>query len=501
MPSRREFLYIAAALTAGRASAETPEVEEATLTDLQAGLSSGRFTSVALVEQYFARIADVDKKINSVIEKNPDAHAIAEALDRERKQKGPRSPLHGLPILIKDNIDTFDKMMTTAGSLALAGTPAPKDAGLVTRLRDAGAILLGKTNLSEWANYRSSHSTSGWSGRGGQTRNPYCLDRNPSGSSSGSGAACAASLCAAAVGTETDGSVVSPSSMCGLVGIKPTIGMIPGAGIIPISHRQDTAGPMTRTVTDAALMLGALAGASYGRALDPNGLKGARLGVARQLFGFNDHVDKMMTDVLDTLAKLGAELVEGVNIATFSKLSDMENEAMSWEFKADLNAYLAARGGTMLTLADLISFNEKNRNREMTYFDQDLFIKAEARGPLSSKAYRDLESKLSRASKGDGIDKAMIEHKLDAMVCPTDSPAWPIDYVLGDHQVATSSTPAAIAGYPHVTVPAFQVYGLPVGLSFFGSPRTEVKLIRYAYAFEQAANARKPPQYLASVKF
>jgi amidase len=501
MPSRREFLYAAAALTAARASGETPDVEEATLTDLQAGLASGRFTSVALVEQYFARIADVDKKINSVIEKNPDAHAIAEVLDRERKQKGPRSPLHGLPILIKDNIDTADKMMTAAGSLALAGTPARKDAALVTRLRDAGAILLGKTNLSEWANYRSSHSTSGWSGRGGQTRNPYCLDRNPSGSSSGSGAACAASLCAAAVGTETDGSVVSPSSMCGLVGIKPTIGMIPGAGIIPISHRQDTAGPMTRTVTDAALLLGALAGASYGQALNSNGLKGARLGVARQLFGFNDHVDKMMTDVLDTLAKLGAELVDPVNIPTFSKLSDMENEAMSWEFKADLNAYLAARGGTMLTLADLISFNEKNRVREMPYFGQDLFIKAEARGPLSAKAYRDLESKLSHASKGDGIDKVMIEHKLDAMVCPTDSPAWPIDYVLGDHQVATSSTPSAIAGYPHVTVPAFQVYGLPVGLSFFGSPRTEVKLIRYAYAFEQATNARKAPQYPASVKF
>jgi len=501
MPSRREFLYAAAALTAGRASAETPDVEEATLTDLQAGLTSGRFTSFALVEQYFARIADVDKKINSVIEKNPDAHAVADALDRERKQKGPRGPLHGLPILIKDNIDTFDKMMTTAGSLALAGTPAPKDAALVARLRDAGAILLGKTNLSEWANYRSSHSTSGWSGRGGQTRNPYCLDRNPSGSSSGSGAACAASLCAAAVGTETDGSVVSPSSMCGLVGIKPTIGMIPGAGIIPISHRQDTAGPMTRTVTDAALLLGALTGASYGQALHSNGLKGARLGVARQLFGFNDYVDKMMTDVLDTLAKLGAEVVDPVNIATFSKLSDMENELMSWEFKADLNAYLAARGGQMLTLADLISFNEKNRAHEMMYFEQDLFIKAETRGPLSAKAYRDLESKLSHASKGEGIDKVMVEHKLDAMVCPTDSPAWPIDYVLGDHQVATSSTPAAIAGYPHVTVPAFQVYGLPVGLSFFGSPRTEVKLIRYAYAFEQATNARKPPQYLASVKY
>jgi amidase len=500
MPSRREFLYGAAALTAARASAETPNIEEASLTDLQAGLTTGRFTSVALVEQYFARIADIDKKINSVIEKNPDAHAIADALDRERKQKGPRSPLHGLPILIKDNIDTADKMMTTAGSLALAGSPAPKDAALVTRLRDAGAILLGKTNLSEWANYRSSHSTSGWSGRGGQTRNPYCLDRNPSGSSSGSGAAVAASLCAAAVGTETDGSVVSPSSMCGLVGIKPTVGMIPGAGIIPISHRQDTAGPMARTVTDAVLLLAALTGAGYGRALDPNGLRGARLGVARQLFGFNDHVDKMMIEVLGTLSKLGAELVDPVNIATFSKLSDMENEAMSWEFKNDLNAYLAARNGPLLTLADLISFNEKNRAREMPHFGQDLFIKAEARGPLSSKAYRDLELKLSHASKGDGIDKVMQDHKLDALVAPTDSPAWPIDYVLGDHQVATTSTPAAIAGYPHVTVPAFQVYGLPVGLSFFGSPRTEVKLLRYAYAFEQATNARKPPQYRPTVK-
>jgi amidase len=501
MPSRREFLYAAAALTAARASAETPDIEEASLTDLQAGLTTGRFTSVALVEQYLARIADVDKRINSVIEKNPDAPAIADTLDRERKQKGPRSPLHGLPILIKDNIDTADKMMTTAGSLALAGTPAPKDAALVTRLRDAGAILLGKTNLSEWANYRSSHSTSGWSGRGGQTRNPYCLDRNPSGSSSGSGAACTASLCAAAIGTETDGSVVSPASMCGLVGIKPTIGLIPGAGIIPISHRQDTAGPMTRTVTDVALLLAALTGASYGRALDPNGLKGARLGVARQLFGFNDHVDKMMIEVLDSLSKLGAELVDPINIPTFSKLSDMETEAMSWEFKNDLNAYLAARGGTMRTLADLISFNEKNRAREMPFFNQDLFIKAEARGPLSSKAYRDMEQRLSHASKGDGIDKVMQDHKLDALVCPTDSPAWPIDYVLGDHQVATSSTPAAIAGYPHITVPAFQVSGLPVGLSFFGSPRTEVKLIRYAYAFEQATNARKPPQYLPTIKF
>ena len=500
MPSRRDFLYAAVALTAARASAETPNIEEATLTELGAGLSSARFTSAALVEQYTARISDLDRKLNSVIELNPDAPSIAAALDRERKEKGPRSPLHGIPILIKDNIDTFDKMMTTAGSLALAGPPSPKDAALVTRLRDAGAILLGKTNLSEWANYRSSHSTSGWSGRGGLTRNPYALDHNCSGSSSGSGAAVAASLCAAAVGTETDGSVVSPSSMCGLVGIKPTLGLIPGAGIVPISHRQDTAGPMARTVTDAALLLGALTGASYGPALDSKGLKGARIGVARQLFGFNDLVDKMMVELLGVLTNLGAELVDPVNIATYSKLSEMENEAMSWEFKADLNAYLAARGGPMRNLADLIAFNEKNRAREMPYFDQDLFIKAEARGPLSTKTYRDLERKLSHAAKGEGIDRVMIDKKLDALVAPTDSPAWPTDYVLGDHSVATTSTPAAIAGYPHITVPAGQIYGLPVGLSFFGSPRTEIKLIRYAYAFEQATTARKPPQYLPTIK-
>jgi amidase len=501
MPSRRDFLYAAAALTAARASAETPNIEEASLTDLQAGLTAGRFTSADLVQQYTSRIATIDKKLNSVIELNPDAQSIAAALDHERKEKGPRGPLHGLPILIKDNIDTADKMMTTAGSLALAGTSAPKDAALVTRLREAGAVLLGKTNLSEWANYRSSHSTSGWSGRGGLTRNPYALDRNTSGSSSGTGAAVAASLCAAGIGTETDGSVVSPSSMCGLVGIKPTLGMIPGAGIIPISHRQDTAGPMTRTVTDAALLLGALTGGTYGRALDPKGMKGARLGVARQLFGFNDMVDKMMVGILGVLTDLGAELVDPINMATYPKLSEMENEAMSWEFKADLNAYLAARGGPMRSLKDLIDFNEKNRAKEMMYFDQDLFIKAEARGPLSTKAYRDLEQKLSRAARGDGIDRVMADHKLDALIAPTDSPAWPTDYILGDHSVATSSTPAAVAGYPHITVPAGQIYGLPFGLSFFGSPRTEVKLIRYAYAFEQATNARKPPQYLPTIKF
>jgi amidase len=499
MPSRREFLA-AAAYSAARASAETPNVEEASITDLESALASGRITSVALVEQYTTRIGNIDQLVNSVIELNPDAPSIASSLDKERKDKGPRSPLHGIPILIKDNIDTADKMFTTAGSLAMAGTPAPNDAALVARLRQAGAIILGKTNLSEWANYRSSHSISGWSGRGGLTRNPYALDRNCSGSSSGSGAAVAASLCAAAVGTETDGSVVSPSSMCGIVGIKPTLGLIPGAGIVPLSHRQDTAGPMARTVTDATLLLAALTGGTYGRALDANGLQGARIGVARQLFGFNDAVDKMMIDVLDVLEKLGAKLIDPVTIATFSKLSDMENEAMSWEFKNDLNQYLAARGGPMRTLADLIAFNEKNRAREMPYFDQDLFLKAEARGPVTAKPYRDLVLKLNHASKGDGIDRVMIDQKLDALVAPTDSPAWLTDYVLGDHSLAVTSTPAAIAGYPHITVPAFQISGLPVGLSFFGSPRTEVKLIRYAYAFEQATNARKPPQYLPSVK-
>ncbi|MGA3202896.1 MAG: amidase [Bryobacteraceae bacterium] len=497
MPSRREFLYLSAALTAARASA-APDLEEATLTDLQTGLAAGIFTAAALVEQYSARIATVDKKINSVLELNPDASSIAAALDKERKEKGPRSPLHGIPILIKDNIDTADKMMTTAGSLALLGAPAPKDAALVTRLRDAGVVLLGKTNLSEWANYRSSHSLSGWSGRGGLTRNPYILDRNCSGSSSGSGAAVAASLCAAAVGTETDGSVVSPSSVCGIVGIKPTVGLIPGAGIIPVSHRQDTAGPMARTVADAALLLGALTGENYGP-LNPNALKGARIGVARQLFGFNDSVDKLMVDALGVLTRLGAELVDPVTISTFSKLGDMEAEAMSYEFKNDLNAYLADRGAAMKSLADIIAFNEKNPRREMPWFDQDQFLKAEARGPLSSKAYRDVVAKLNRASRQDGIDRVMTEHRLDALVAPTDSPAWPNDFVLGDHSLAGTSAPAAIAGYPHITVPAGQIHGLPVGLSFFGAPRSEAKLIRYAFSFEQATNARKPPQYLPSV--
>jgi len=501
MKSRREFIQIGAGFMLAPAAPAQENLEEITIAQLQEGLTLSRFTSVQLVERYSERIAQIDKagpRINSVIEMNPDAPAIAAALDRERKDKGVRSPLHGIPILIKDNIDTGDKMMTSAGSLALV-SPASKDAELVARLRAAGAVILGKTNLSEWANFRSSHSISGWSGRGGQTHNPYALDRNPSGSSSGTGAAVAASLCAAGVGTETDGSIVSPSSINGLVGIKPTVGLIPGAGIVPISHRQDTAGPMARTVADAAILLGALTGATYGQALDPNGLKGARIGVARQIFGFSDRVDRLMESVIDTLRRAGAELIDPAILPSFSKFSEPENEALLYEFKADLDAYLEARGAQVKSLKDVIEFNEKNRDREMPWFGQDQMIKAEAKGPLTSRGYRDLLTRLSRIRQ-EGIDAVMTKLALDALVSPTDGPAWPTDYVDGDHFTGGSSTPAAVSGYPHITVPAGFIFGLPVGVSFFGSPRTEVKLIKYAYAFEQATKHRRAPEFLPTVK-
>jgi amidase len=474
-------------------------LEEVTIIQLQGALTSGRWTSVQLLEKYLTRIRDIDPMIHSVIELNPEAAAIAAALDRERKENHVRGPLHGIPVLIKDNIDTGDKMMTSAGSLALASSAA-KDAGLVTRLRDAGAIIAGKTNLSEWANFRSTHSSSGWSGRGGQTHNPYALDRNPSGSSSGTGAAVSANLCAAGVGTETDGSIVSPSSINGLVGIKPTVGLIPGSGIVPVSHRQDTGGPMARTVSDAALMLGALAGATYGQALNPDGLRGARIGVARQVFGFNDEVDRVIGQAIDTIKHLGAEVIDPADLPTYAKLSEPENEALLWEFKADLNAYLEARGGAVKSLHDVIEFNEKHRDREMPWFGQDQMIKAETKGPLTTKTYRDLVSKLNRLAKQEGIDALMTKLALDAIIAPTDGPAWLTDYVDGDHFIGGCSTPAAVAGYPHVTVPAGFIHGLPVGISFFGSSRTEVKLIRYAYAFEQATKVRRPPQFLSTVK-
>jgi amidase len=386
------------------------------------------------------------------------------------------------------------------------------------KLREAGAIILGKTNLSEWANFRSNHSSSGWSGRGGQTKNAYVLDRNPCGSSSGSGAAVAANLCAAAIGTETDGSVVCPSSANSLVGIKPTVGLVGRSGIIPIAHSQDTAGPMTRSVADAAIILGALTGidprdpatkASQGKSftdytqfLDRNGLKGVRLGVARKHFGFNDHVDKLMNDLLGEMKKLGAVVVDPADIPTSGKFDESELEVLLYEFKADLNAYLAGLGpqAPVHSLKEIIAFNERNREREMPFFGQDLFTKAEEKGPLTSKKYLQALSKNHLLTRTQGIDLVMTKNRLDALVAPTGGPAWPTDWINGDHFTGGYSSASAVAGYPHITVPAGYVFGLPVGISFFGAAYSEPKLIKIAYAFEQATKARRAPQFLPTAK-
>jgi len=493
------------------------ELEEVTFAELQEGMKSGRFTARSLVKKYLDRIDDIDKHgptLNSVIEINPDAASIAEALDRERKEKGARGPLHGIPILIKDNIDTADRMMTTAGSLALVGSRTTQDAHVAKKLREAGAVILGKTNLSEWANFRSSHSSSGWSGRGGQTRNPYSTDRNPCGSSSGSGAASAANLCAAAIGSETDGSVVCPSSANSLVGIKPTVGLLSRSGIIPISHSQDTAGPMARTVRDAAILLGALTGidpsdavtktsaqksfTDYTQFLDKDGLKGARLGVARKYFGFNDRVDKLLNDRIAELKKMGAVIVDPADIPTSGKFDDSELEVLLYEFKADLNTYLGRLGSSsqVHSLKEVIDFNERNRDREMPYFGQDLFIKAEATGPLTDKKYLQALAKNHLLSRAQGIDFVMRKHRLDALIAPTGGPAWPTDWINGDHFTGGYSSASAVAGYPHITVPAGYDFGLPIGMSFFGAAWSEPKLIKYAYAFEQATKARQVPRLL-----
>jgi amidase len=498
------------------------ELEELTIPELQSGMQSGKYTARSLVKKYLDRIDDVDKNgpaLNSIIELNPDANAIAEALDRERKDKGARGPLHGIPILIKDNIDTADRMMTTAGSLALVGARPAQDAFVAQKLREAGAVILGKTNLSEWANFRSSHSSSGWSGRGGQTRNAYALDRNPCGSSSGSGVAPAANLCAAAVGTETDGSVVCPSSANSLVGIKPTVGLLGRSGIIPISHSQDTAGPMARTVTDAAILLGALAGidpndpmtkpsagksfTDYTQFLNKDGLRGARLGVARKYFGFNDGVDKLLNDKIAEMKRLGAVIIDPADIPTSGKFDDSELEVLLYEFKADLNKYLGQLGSSsrVHSLKEVIAFNEQNREREMPYFGQDLFIKAEAKGPLTDKKYLQALAKNHLLSRAQGIDFIMRKHRLDAMIAPTGGPAWPTDWINGDHFTGGYSSASAVAGYPHITVPAGYVFGLPVGISFFGGAWSEPKLIKYAYAFEQATKARQAPRFLRSAEF
>ena len=497
-------------------AAESFELEETTVAELQAGMRSGKWSAKELTGKYLERIERVDRRgasINSVIEVNPDALSIAESLDRERKAGRTRGPVHGVPVLIKDNIDTADRMLTTAGSLALVESRPRQDAFIVERLRAAGCVIVGKTNLSEWANFRSTHSTSGWSARGGQTRNPYVLDRNPCGSSSGSGAAVAANLAAASVGTETDGSIVCPASANSLVGIKPTLGLVSRSGIIPIAHSQDTAGPMARTVADAAALLGALAAqdprdpvtresagrahADYTRFLDAGALRGARLGVARKHFGFNDRVDKLMSESIDALKRLGAVVIDPADIPTHGKFDESELEVLLYEFKADINKYLAARGPEQKTrtLKDLISFNERNREREMPFFGQELFIRAEAKGPLTSRAYLTALRKNQLLTRSQGIDAVMRRHRLDAMVAPTGGPPWPTDLVSGDHFTGGYSSASAVAGYPHVTVPAGYVFGLPVGLSFFGGAWSELALIKFAYAFEQATRARRPPKF------
>jgi amidase len=496
------------------------ELEETTVTDLQSAMTSGRFTAHAITEKYLARIEAVDKHgpaINSVIEVNPDALSIAKELDRERKQKHIRGPLHGIPVLIKDNIDTSDRMMTTAGSLALVGSKPPKDSMVAQKLREAGAVILGKTNLSEWANIRSNQSSSGWSGRGGQTKNPYVLDRNPCGSSSGSGAGVSANLCAIAIGTETDGSIVCPASANGVVGLKPTVGLVSRSGIIPISHSQDTAGPLCRTVRDAAILLGALTGvdeedkatsqsrgksyADYTQFLIADGLRGARIGVVRGTFGFSGAVDALMGAALEVLKAQGAVLVDPAEIETRGKFDESESTVFMYELKADLNAYLAKLGprAPVHTLQEIIEFNEKNREQEMPYFGQDLFLKSQLKGPLTSQEYLDALKKNHQLARTEGIDATMDKHKLDALIGPTGGPAWLTDLVAGDHFGGGSSSSAAVAGYPNISVPAGDIFGLPVGISFFGRPWSEPVLIRIAYAYEQASKLRKPPQFLPTL--
>jgi amidase len=503
-----------------RSSGGSFELEEITVGELQEGMTSGRFTAHSITEKYLARIEAIDKHgpaINSVIEVNPDALEIAKGLDKERKQKHLRGPLHGIPVLIKDNIDTSDRMMTTAGSLALVGSKPPKDSTVAQKLREAGAVILGKTNLSEWANIRSNQSTSGWSGRGGQTKNPYVLDRNPCGSSSGSGAGVSANLCAIAIGTETDGSIVCPASANGVVGLKPTVGLWSRTGIIPISHSQDTPGPLCRTVRDAAILLGALTGvddedsatsesrgksyADYTQFLVADGLRGARIGVVRATFGFNAAVDALMGNALEVLKARGAVLVDPADIETRGKFDETESTVFMYELKADLNAYLARLGphAPVHTLQEIIEFNENHRDQEMPYFGQELFLKSQLKGPLTSQEYLDALKKNHQLARSEGIDAVMDKHKLDALVAPTGGPAWLTDLVAGDHFGGGSSSFAAVAGYPNINVPAGEVFGLPVGISFFGRAWSEPILIRIAYPYEQASKLRKAPQFLPTL--
>jgi amidase len=505
----------------GRAAAVVPfEFAEMTIPELQASIASGKYTTHSLVQRYLERIEALDKQgpaVNAIIELNPDALGIADAQDKQRQARKPGGILQGVPILVKDNLDTRDKMMTTAGSLALVGARPPKDSMVVQKLRAAGAVIIGKTNLSEWANIRSSHSTSGWSGRGGLTKNPYALDRNACGSSSGSGVAVSANFCAAAIGTETDGSIVCPAHANGIVGIKPTVGLVSRAGIVPISHSQDGAGPMARTVADAALLLSVIAGTDpddpatasiankrpidYRQYLDPKGLRGARIGVARKYFGFSEPVDALMENVLAAMRSEGAILVDPADIESFGKFGDTELLVFMYELKADLNAYLAKLGDSsrVHSLKDVIEFNEKNKDKEMPWFGQDLLIKAESKGPLTDKAYVEALEKNHLLARAQGIEGLMDKNKLDAIVAPTAGPSCVTDLLNGDHFTGGSSDAAAVAGYPNINVPAGFIGGMPVGISFFGRAWSEPTLIKVAYAFEQAVKARKPPQFLPTL--
>ena len=535
---RREFLQTAAlgglGVLAGTAHTHTSlhqppptsiptfELDELTITDFQEGMQRGKYTARSLCERYLARIDAIDRRgpaLRAVIEINPDALAIAARLDAERRVGGGqvRGPLHGIPVLVKDNIATADRLQTTAGSLALVGATPPRDAAVVRRLREAGAVIIGKTNLSEWANFRSSQSSSGWSGRGGQCRNPYALDRNPCGSSSGTGSAVAANLAAVGVGTETDGSVVCPSSAAALVGIKPTLGLVSRRGIVPIAHSQDTAGPMARTVRDAAILLGVLAGADpedavtasgpgindYTKFLDADGLKGATIGVARnKLMGYHPATDLLVAQALDVLRQQGATIVDPADIPHLGEYDDAELTVLLYEFKTDVNAYLAefAPGAPVKTLQDVIDFNAHNADREMPFFGQDLLLKAQAKGDLTTQEYVDALAKCRRLARDEGLKALLDQQKLDAVVAPTGNPAWPIDLVNGDHFLGGSSTPAAVAGFAHVTVPAGDVFGLPVGLSFIGGPFSEPTLLKLAYAYEQATKLRRPPRFLPTAE-
>ncbi len=493
------------------------ELNETTIDELQQNLATGEITAESICQKYLDRIKLVDPLLKSVIEINPDALEIARKLDEEREAGKVRGPLHGIPVLIKDNIDTFDKMQTTAGSLALEGNIANIDAFIVKKLRDAGAVLLGKTNLSEWANFRSTNSSSGWSGRGGQVRNPFCLDRSPCGSSSGTGAAVSANLCAIGIGTETNGSIVCPSGINGIVGIKPTLGLWSRRGIIPIAHSQDTAGPMARTVKDAAVLLGTIAAFDptdaethierseilndYTQFLDANGLAGKRIGIITEMTGFNTKVDELFKQTVEVLKDKGVEIVEGLNFENLRKADELSYQVLLYEFKADLNKYLEEHpDAPVKSMAEIIEFNKKNSDREMPWFGQEIFEMAQAKGDLSTDEYLKALADSKRFIGKEGIDAVMDKHKLDALIAPTNGPAWTIDWVNGDHYSGGSSSPAAISGYPSITVPMGFVHELPVGISFFGKAWSEPTLLKIAYAYEQATKHRKAPGFLETLE-